>query len=108
MLFDFACLLVVLFCFESHWYFCFALHLVLLLLLIFVFALVFCYFLMFGYLSKISQKFGNSENTKMKMQKTKTGHSEKRLDILTRAVSTGVFTNFLSLFCLSLNFYMFC
>ena len=63
--------------------FVFALHLLLLLFLFF--ALVFCYFLIFGYLSKnISRKIGNSKT-----------------DILTRAASTGVLTSsvYFSLWC---------
>ena len=63
------------------------LHLVCLLLLLFLgFALIFCYFSIFGYLSEnIFQKIWKFKK-KQRIIKTKT-------DILTRAISTIVFTN---------------
>ena len=56
-------------------------------------AFIFCYFfLIFGYLSKnISQKHGNLRE-KSKNEKCRTTKRNKK-DILTRTVSTGVFTN---------------
>ena len=93
--FFFVCVLfqdVLLFCFFSacylglsHKIIFFALHFVffLLFLLLLWYSVI---FLNFGDLSKtISQKFGNSENPKHEKCRKK--------DILTRAVSTGVFTN---------------
>ena len=76
-------------CFLNHnLRFVFALHLVFLLLVFFVFvAFIFCYFLNFGNLSKTSLK-------NMEIPKTaKIKNAEKKTDILTRTVSTGVFTN---------------
>ena len=69
-----------------------------------VFSLLFCgfccfgilLFLKFGYLSKTSLKNGHSEALKLKTQ--------KKTDTLTRTVSTGVFTNSVFLFCVSLMF----
>ena len=110
-------LLCLLFCFKMFFCFCFfcllscvvlnhnisflfALHLVFLLLLFFVLlALFFWYFLILGNQSKnISEKHGNSKQQKSKMQ--------KKTDILTRTVSTIVFTNsvFFCFFC----FFQFC
>ena len=62
------------------------------------FALIFVYCLIFLSIENISQKYGNSKNPKMKMQ--------KKTDILTRAVSTFVFTN--SVFFSFLCFFTFC
>ena len=78
----------------------FALHLVFWLLLFFVLlALLFCCFLIFGNLSiNISEKNGNWKNSKNE-KCTKT-------DILTKAVSTVVFTN--SVFVSFLCFFQFC
>ena len=102
----FVFLLVVL-CFLNHNIsFLFALHLVFwLLLFFFVFvAFIFCYFLNFGNLSKnISEINGNWKNSKHEKCR------KKKTDILTRTVSTGVFTNsvFFFLFCVSLIFAFF-
>ena len=71
--------------------FVFVLHLVFLLLFLVFVAFIFCYFFMFGNLSKTSlkkKKHGNSKNSKNeKCRKT------KKTDILTRTISTSVFTN---------------
>ena len=71
----------------------FALHLVFLLLLFFVFlALLFCYFLIFGNLSKnISENMEIAKTAKMK--------NAEENGLLTRAVSTVVFTNRVSFSC---------
>ena len=78
-----------LFCFVSCFFF--------FLFLVFV-AFIFCIFLNFGYLSKTSlKKMEIAKNPKMK--------NAQKKDNLTRAVSTGVFTNrVFFLFCVSLNF----
>ena len=75
-------------CFLNHnLRFVFALHLVFLLLVFFVFvAFIFCYFLNFGNLSKTSLK-------NMEIPKTAKIKNAEKTDILTRTVSTGVFTN---------------
>ena len=97
----FFCFLVFLFfcllsCFvlNQNILFVFTLRLVFLLFFVFV-ALAFCQFLSFGDLSKkhLSKtwKFQNKINEKCR----------KKTDILTRTVSTGVFTN--SVFCVSFN-----
>ena len=62
-------------------------------------ALVFCYFLIFGYLSKTSLKSLEIAK-KAKIEKC------RKKDILTRAVSTGVLTN--SVFVSFLCFFKFC
>ena len=80
--------------------FVFALHLVFLLLAFFVFvAFIFCDFLNFGNLSKTSLK-------NMEIPKTAKIKNAEKTDILTRTVSTGVFTN--SVFFCFLCFFQFC
>ena len=99
-LFLFFCLLSCVFL-NHNISFLFALHLVFWLLLFFVFvAFIFCYFSNFGNLSKnISEKMEIGKTAKMK-------NAEKKTDILTRTVSTGVFTN--SVFFSILCFFKFC
>ena len=82
--------------------FVFALHLVFLLLVFFVFvAFIFCYFLNFGDLSKTSLK-------NMEIPKTAKIKNAEKTDILTRTVSTSVFTNSVFfVFCVSFNFAFF-
>ena len=76
LLFLFFCLL---FCFVWNHYIIFVLasHLVFfLVVIVFGFALMFCYFLIFGYLSKTSQKYGNSKTPKNEKCREK-GHFDK-------------------------------
>ena len=68
-----------------------ALHLVFMLFFVFV-ALIFVISWLLATYQKISQNFGNSENPKMK--------NTAKTDILTRAVSTVVFTNSIFFFLL--------
>ena len=98
LLFLFFCLLSC-FVLNHNLRFVFALHLGFLILLFFVFvAFIFCYFLIFGNLSKTSLK----KNMEI-LKTTRIKNAEK--DILTRAISTGVFTNSVFfLLCVSFNF----
>ena len=89
MLFCFCFLFVVLFRLESQYCICFDLHLVflLLLLLFFVFVIfIFCYLLILGCLSKTSLQ-------NLEIQKTTKMENAEKMDILTRTMSTSVFTN---------------
>ena len=64
-------------------------------------AFLFCYVLIFGNLSKTSLKNGNC-----KTAKTRNAEKKEKTDILTRAISTIMFTN--SVFFSFLCFFMFC
>ena len=92
-------LLVVLFVFNHHVGFIFALHLVFLLL--FLLFLLY-YFVMFWFLETCHKNISE----KWKLQKQQKWKMQKNTDILTRAVSTIVFTN--SVFFLFLCFFIFC
>ena len=98
LLFLFSCLLC---CFVlNHNITCFPLHLVLLLFFCFYCFGVLLFFECWLPIKNISQILGNSEN----LQNEKC----RKTDILTRIVSTGVFTNSVpSLFCVSSNFAFF-
>ena len=77
----------------------FALHLVFWLLFFVLVAFIFCYFLIFGNLSKTSLK-------NMEIRKTAKIKNAEKTDILTRADRTVVFTN--SVFFSFLCFFQFC